>query len=327
MITLERPRVTLRPFGPTDYEPVVAVINAAYPDYGWAVDELKHWDDGWEHDRFFKRRVVAEVAGTIVGYSDTFHHRGEFVPENYALELVVAPRARRRGIGATLYDAAVAVLRARGAHWIRNGVKETEAGGVAFARAIGAVELDRQWESRLDLAAFDRAPFAGASARVAAAGVRITSLAAEMARDPHALREAYELHESVRLDVPSLDPTTRGTYERFEVDTLRSPYALPEAHFIAIRAGRYVAECSMGKEGTDPGVIYQHLTGVLRDERGSGIAMSLKLRTIEYATEAGFREIRTWNASINRPMLAINEALGFTKEPAWITFGRDLSAE
>jgi len=83
--------------------------------------------------------------------------------------------ARRRGIGTALYDDAVAVLRTRGARWIRNGVKETEAGGVAFARAIGAVERDPHWESRLDLASFDPAPFAGAPARVAAAGAVITT--------------------------------------------------------------------------------------------------------------------------------------------------------
>jgi GNAT superfamily N-acetyltransferase len=135
------------------------------------------------------------------------------------------------------------------------------------------------------------------------------------------------VHEAARVDVPSIDPPTPSPYERFEEDVLRSPYALPEAHFIAIHGGRYVGESSMGKEGTDPGVIYQHLTAVLPDERGKGIAMALKLRTVEYATRAGFREIRTWNASINRPMLAINEALGFAKQPAWITFGKDLSAE
>ena len=100
---------------------------------------------------------------------------------------------------------------------------------------------------------------------------------------------------------------------------------VPEAYFIAIRDGRYVGESSLGTEGTDPGVIYQQLTAVRRDERGKGIAMVLKLAAVDYAKTNGFREIRTWNASLNRPMLAINEALGFAKQPAWITFGKDLS--
>jgi len=73
-------------------------------------------------------------------------------------------------------------------------------------------------------------------------------------------------------------------------------------------------------------VLHQGLTGVLRDERGQGIARALKLRTIDYGRANGFREIRTLNDSLNGPMLAINVALGFVREPAWITFGKDLSA-
>ena len=148
-----------------------------------------------------------------------------------------------------------------------------------------------------------------------------------MRTDPAAVRKAYELHAVARVDVPGLDPATPSPFERFEVEVLRAPYALPEAYFIAIRDGRYVGESSLSKEGIDPTIIYQSLTGVLREERGKGIAMALKLKTVEYARAHGFRRIRTWNDSLNRPMLAINEALGFAKEPAWITFGKDLSAE
>ena len=53
--------------------------------------------------------------------------------------------------------------------------------------------------------------------------------------------------------------------------------------------------------------------------------MALKLKAVEYARSHGLKQIRTWNDSLNRPMLAINEALGFAREPAWITFGKDLS--
>jgi GNAT superfamily N-acetyltransferase len=205
-------------------------------------------------------------------------------------------------------------------------VKESDAHSIAFATHVAAVELKRDWESRLELAAFDPAPFAGAPKRAEAAGVRITTLADLLRTDSDAVRKAYALHAETRLDVPNLDAPTPSPFERFEEEALRSPWALPEAYFIAIRDGRYVGESALATEGADPAVIHQQLTGVLRDERGKGIAMALKLRAVAYAKERGFREIRTWNASDNRPMLAINEALGFTKQPAWITFGKDLSA-
>jgi mycothiol synthase len=323
--TASRSSVTLRPFEDADYPAYVEIANECYPDYGWTVEEVRHLDADWRPEGYFKRRVIAEDAGVPVGYSDAANARGQFVPENYRLEILVRPAARRRGIGLRLFEDAIALLRERNARWLRMDGKESDPATVAFARRIGLGELRRDWESRLDVASFDPSPFGGALTRVSTAGVRMTTLADELRVDPEAVRKAYLLHEEARQDVPSLDPPTPSPYERYEEEVLRAPYALPEAHFLAIRGGRYVGESAMGKEGTDPGVIYQHLTAVLRAERGKGIAMALKLKTIEYARAAGLREIRTWNASINRPMLAINEALGFAKQPAWITFGKDLS--
>jgi GNAT superfamily N-acetyltransferase len=327
MTTAERASITLRPFTDADYAAYVDIANESYPDYGWTVEEVRHVDADWKPAGFFERRVIAQESGVLIGFSDVHNARGAFVPENYSLEVMVLKAARRRGVGTALFDDAVKALRARKARWIRNGVKESDAHSVAFAQQVGAVELRRDWESRLDVAVFDPAPFAGALERAGKAGIRITTLADELAVDPDAVRKAYVLHEAARLDVPSFDPPTASPYERFEEEVLRAPYALPEAHFLAIRAGRYVGESAMGKEGTDPGVSYQHLTGVLRDERGKGIAMALKLKTIEYAKAQGLREIRTWNASVNKPMLAINVALGFARQPAWVMFGKDLSAK
>jgi GNAT superfamily N-acetyltransferase len=327
MATASRATVTLRPFTQADYDVFVALSNEAYPEYQWTVDEVRFWDDDWKPEGFFRRRVIAEEAGVPVGYAEASHARGQFVPANYRVDLVVRPAVRRRGIGTVLFDDLVAALRPRGARWIRAQIKESDGASVAFAKAVGATELERHWESRLDLATFDPAPFASAEGRAAAAGVRFTTLAAEMGSDPDAMRKAFELHEATRVDVPSLDPPTPSPYDRFQHEVLRGPASVPDAYFIAIRDGRYVGESSLGKEGTDPGVIYQQLTAVSRDERGKGIAMAMKLRTIEYARVHGFREIRTWNASINRPMLAINEALGFAKQPAWINFGKELSID
>ncbi len=319
--------VSLRPFGEGDYPVFVEISNESFPDYGWTVDEVRHYDVDWRPEGFFERRVMASENDAVIGFSNAFHSRGQFAPENYNLEVVVRPPARGRGIGQALYTDAARVLTERRAHWARNGVKESNADAVAFVKRIGAIELKRDWESRLDLASFDPAPFANAPERAAAAGIRITTLAEEVKTDPEAVRKTYALHAAARVDVPGLDPATPSPYERFESEVLRGPGSLPEAYFIALRDGRYVGESALGKEGADPTVIHQQLTGVLRDERGKGIAMALKLKTVEYARANGFLQIRTWNDSLNRPMLAINEALGFVREPAWITFGKDFSAE
>jgi len=47
--------------------------------------------------------------------------------------------------------------------------------------------------------------------------------------------------------------------------------------------------------------------------------------TIQYAQRHGFREIRTFNSSLNAAMLAINTKLGFVRQPEWILCAKALS--
>ena len=68
----------------------------------------------------------------------------------------------------------------------------------------------------------------------------------------------------------------------------------------------------------EPDCMYNGLTAVKREFRRKGIAKTLKLENLKWVRDQGYKVVKTWNNSQNKGMLAINEALGFKRQPAWI---------
>ena len=318
-------KTVIRAATPADYPVLVALNKASYPDYGETEEEWRHWDDTWDHKKYFKSRVVAEDGGRVVGFGLVNHMRWAFVPTKYRIDITVHPGHRERGHGSALYDALLDKVRERSGKAVAAAVKESMAGGVRFLSKRGFREVKRDWESRLFVEGFDFARFVTAEARVAKQGIRIVTLADEMQRDSSALQKAFELTEDCRMDIPSVDPPTRHTFEEFRIEDIDAPGALLDAFFVAIdKDGRYLGVSNLFRSLDDPAFLWQGITGVRREARGKGIAMALKLRTVRYAIDKGVEHIKTWNDVHNRPMLAINEAMGFAKQPAWISYEKDL---
>ena len=185
--------------------------------------------------------------------------------------------------------------------------------------------MRRTWESRLDVGSFDFAAFAAAEPRAIEAGIVFSTLEAEMARDwEGARRRAYDLHQTVSADVPGDDPYTPWEYDDW-IKFLDEPTFLADGYLLAKRGEEWIGESCLWRNLTYADVLQQGITGVLREHRGQGVAMALKMRGLRYARERGYREIRTFNDTSNRPMLRINEAMGFKKQPAWIFYGKDLA--
>ena len=318
-------KTVIRAATPADYPVLVALNKASYPDYGETEEEWRHWDETWDHKKYFKSRVVAEDDGRVVGFGLVNHMRWAFVPTKYRIDITVHPDHRERGHGSALYDALLDKVSERSGRAVAATVKESMVDGVRFLTKRGFREVKRDWESRLFVEGFDFARFAAAEARVAKQGIRIATLAEEMQRDSSALRKAFELNEDCRMDIPSVDPPTRHTLEEFRREDIDAPSALLDAFFVAIdKDGRYLGVSNLFRSLDDPAFQWQGITGVRREARGKGIAMALKLLTVRYAIDKGVEHIKTWNDVHNRAMLAINEAMGFVKQPAWISYEKDL---
>ncbi|MDP9280620.1 MAG: GNAT family N-acetyltransferase [Chloroflexota bacterium] len=309
----------LRAFTDEDYPAWVAGSNACYPDYPWSIEEARHEDQKWDHSRFFKTRIIAEEDGRIVGSVDVSHRPSRFHPDRYGFDVWVVPEHRRRGHGSALHERGVTILRERNALAATAGVKESMTDGVEFTKKRGWVEVKRDWESRLVVAGFDFDRFAGATERVTAQGIRISTYADELSRDAGAPQRAFELTDLCRRDVPAMDAPTDITFEEWRQHWIDGPSFLADAFFVAIdRDGRWLGMSNLQRSIEDPSFIWQGLTGVRREARGTGLAMALKLETVRYAQRLGVEHIKTWNDQRNRPMLAINEAMGFAKQPAWL---------
>jgi len=321
----ERPRrVAIRGFEPKDYPRMVEIGNLLYAPHRWTVEEAKFEDEHFDKKYFFKRWVgeVPEM-GEIVATAELHHMPWTYHPQKFWMEIGVHPEWQRRGIGHTMYEAVLAEARAIDAIVLRSSTREDMGGTIGWLERRGFTETMRNWESHLDVASVDETRFAG-KAKVPA-GIQVVTLADELRAGRDCLRAIFDMANEIGPDIPNPDVYTPTTYEMF-ASHLDSPDAVHDGYFLAKDGDRYVGISNLWKSQGAPDVLYQGLTGVLREYRGRGVAWALKMRTIAFAREHGYRQIRTWNNTMNRPILKINEALGFVKQPIWITFQKDLAS-
>lgn len=321
----------IREFRDSDYPAMIAVSNAVFPDYPSTEEEGRHGDAHRDPKCRFERFVAeseTEAGGTeVVGVGIISQSATSYHPRKFALEVLVHPDWQGRSIGKGLYEHLLDRLAEANpisvSGWGREGMDRT----LRFLADRGFTETMREWESRLDVRAFDPDRFAGAQERVAERGIQIKSLAELLESDPDCWRKVYDVIWDVEEDVPRSDVEfSPPEFERWVERHRSKPTLLPEGYFLAVDGDRYVGvswvNTMLAAPDLDTG-----LTGVRRDYRRYGIALALKLRVIDFARERGYPVIRTWNASTNQGMLSINNELGFVRQPAWIDFVKKLAVE
>lgn len=246
------------------------------------------------------------------------------------LDLAVHPDHRGRGHGRRLLDHAEHLVREAGrglvvadTQW-RGGADDVHGG---FARRFGYAAAQTNLRSSLALP-LDRD--------------RLTGLLVRDDGDGYVLRTALGgipdawvgaralLGQRMSTDVPLGDLQLEE--EAWDEERVRADYERIAAagrtavDTFAFAADGAVAGYTQTTITSDPSVVYQQDTLVLREHRGHRLGLRMKaantLALVDHLP--GPATVRTWNAEENAPMLAVNRELGYAEDAAMREWQKEL---
>ncbi|HWY27966.1 MAG TPA: GNAT family N-acetyltransferase [Candidatus Sulfotelmatobacter sp.] len=318
-----------REFHPSNYERIVEIYNGNYPGYPLSVAELRSRDESVDRTKYLLKRFecVDLEQDRIVGYGQLINVPDMYHPRKFTMNLLVDPEQQCRGIGRSIYDRIHEELLDRDAILAWTMTKEDLPKRLEFFRRRGFSEKTRNWESRLDLTIAETAPFQRYVDRLLKEGITFTTLAKEQEHGEDSLRRIYELVQLIQADMPREADFTPLSFKDWVSYSMKNPQLLPEGYIIAKDGPKYVGMSDVHRIDTEPGVLQQDDTGVIREYRGRGIATALKLKITQFGQKNGYRMIKTWNDSVNAAMLAVNIKLGFKRQVGWILMEKIIRPE
>jgi GNAT superfamily N-acetyltransferase len=309
-------------FGDFDLERVVEIALAIRPDGFESVAELSDWHDAERAAGRLCVRWLVSLDGDLVGSAYVGQARW-LPPKTVILDMAVHPEHQQRGYGRGLLERAEATASESGAEallgWAERAVPRT----MQFLERAGFREVNRNWESSLDLSQCDVAELRQLVDRVASDGIRIVSAATLAADRDDWKHELHHLYNDVLMDIPTEYPMQRMPFDDFDALSLGRQF-LPDAVLVAMDGDRLVGLTEPIPVDNVAEAISQSLTGVRPDYTGRGIASALKAQTAVWAIKSGYSSIRTENAQSNAAMLAVNDRLGFERNHATIEYLKNL---
>jgi GNAT superfamily N-acetyltransferase len=203
------------------------------------------------------------------------------------------------------------------------GTREDEPEKIAWLKGEGFKQVMRYPRSSLNVTEFDPSSFSELTAKIADQGIKIISLEALATHDPAWKRNVYDLEMLLSRDVPMPTEFSPPPFEQYAQREFDDPNFMPGLWLIALDGDAYVGMTCLFKTGEGVEVLETGLTGVQRDYRRRGLAMTLKCQAIEIARGLGARLIQTSNEE-NNPMYQLNLQLGFQDQSAEVDWEKVL---
>lgn len=310
------------------------------PDLTYEPDEeLPQFHNPYQPKRLF----VAREGDRMLGLA-TIESSGNEGFDLAWMLLIVHPDHEGRGVGRALADAAEEAARAEGRRRIVTYVPGHDLGGerIPSPTGFGSISADER-STRFALArgyTFEQVE------RMSRLPLPAENLDALLAAAQEATGPDYRVHtwvdftpeewledRAVLATRMSTDAPTAGLDEPEDVWTVERMRAAderrrdnPRRHLVAaaehLPSGRLVGYTVLSVPAQQHRAVQQYATLVLREHRGHRLGMLLKVANLAHLAEyaPGHPSIVTFNAEENRPMLDVNEAVGFVPvgyEGAW----------
>lgn len=133
-----------------DYRAVVAINRNIDPNHVEADTELREYDEAARASGRISARVLAVVEDAVVGFAHVTVTPYQ-PPERILHRIMVHRDAQGQGIGRALLDQAESIARAAGRSVVTTVTSDRYPAAVSLLDSSGYREVDRRWESVLDL--------------------------------------------------------------------------------------------------------------------------------------------------------------------------------